>query len=76
MALTFTVHDLICILDIYFPLELGAIEALYFLFLIIGLYPLFSLHFQQRQLAHQPCETAWIKAINTILRGFGAKLVW
>ena len=67
----FTVRELILILDFYFPLDLPAIEAVYFLLVIFALYPLFILHQAQRQGYRQPQETAWKKGIQVLLQSFG-----
>jgi len=72
--MVFTVCDLIILLDLYFPIELPASEALYFLLLLLTLSPIYLLHLNQRRDPHQPQETAWKKSIRTILETYGETL--
>jgi hypothetical protein len=70
----FTVRDLVYLLDSYFPLELPANEALYFIFALLVLYPLYLFHETQRHEPRQPTETGWKKAIRVILLQNGDRI--
>ncbi|KAJ7245525.1 hypothetical protein C8J57DRAFT_1524243 [Mycena rebaudengoi] len=62
-----TVHDLIIVLELFFPRDLPFRQALYVLMVVISVYPLLRLHLNQQRQPRQPARTAWYKAVLGLL---------
>ncbi|KAJ7848743.1 hypothetical protein B0H14DRAFT_2582881 [Mycena olivaceomarginata] len=63
-----TVQQLIWILQLFFPPELAAQQAIYVLGVVISLYPIVRLHLNQMNEARRQSPlTAWMRSIQTLL---------